>query len=103
MSDAWITIAALVVTTAAIRASGPLLMGGRELPARFIGVIDLLGPALLTALIVVELFGGDREIEVNASLLGVTAAGIFLLRRRSDLLGAIVIAAAVTALARALG
>jgi uncharacterized membrane protein len=103
MTDAWLTIAALALASLLIRSSGPLLVGGRELPPRFAGVIDLLGPALLTALIVVETFGGDREVEVSASLAGVTAAGALLLWRRSALLGAMLIAAAVTALLRALG
>ena len=33
MSAVWVTIAVLAVATAAIRASGPVLLGGRELPA----------------------------------------------------------------------
>ena len=102
MADVWITIAALAVTTAIIRASGPLAIGSREIPERFNGVIDLLGPALLTALIVTQTLGGDRSIEVNASIAGVAAAGVVLLRRRSAVLSAIVIAALVTALVRAL-
>ena len=103
MSDAAITIAFLAVTSFLIRASGPLLVGGRTLPPRFIGVIDLLAPALLTALIVVEVFGGDQRIEVTASLAGVLAGGGVLLWRRSALLTAIIVAASVTALLRALG
>ncbi len=103
MADVWITIAALAVTTAMIRASGPLAIGNREIPARFNGVIDLLGPALLTALIVTQTLGGDRSIEVNASIAGVAAAGAVLLRRRSAVLSAIVIAALVTALVRGAG
>lgn len=102
MADVWITIAALAVTTAMIRASGPLAIGNREIPERFNRVIDLLGPALLTALIVTQTLGGDRSIEVNANIAGVAAAGVVLLRRRSAVLSAIVIAALVTALVRAL-
>lgn len=102
MTDPWITIAALAVTSVAIRASGPLIVGGRPLPDRFTGVIDLLGPAVLTALIVVELFGGDEEIVVSAALAGVAAAGGVLLWRRSALLTAIVVAAAASALVRAI-
>ena len=103
MSDPSITIIALAVTTFMIRASGPLLVGGRTLPPRFVGVIDLLAPALLTALILVELFGGDRELEPSAAIAGVAAAGGVLLWRRSALITAIAVAAAVTALLRALG
>ena len=103
MSEAWIVIIGLAVTSATIRASGPVLMGGRELPGRFAGVIDLLAPALLSALIVVETVGLEGEIEVSASLAGVAAAGLILIRRPSALLPAILVAAALTAALRALG
>lgn len=103
MSDVWLTISALAATAFMIRASGPLLVGGRTLPPRFVDVIDLLAPALLTALIAVELFGGDRRLEASAAIVGVAAAGAVLLWRRSALLTAIVVAAAVTALLRTLG
>ena len=65
MSEAWIVIGALAVTTAMIRAAGPVLMGERDLHPRLAGVVDLLAPALLTALIVVEVFGAGDEIEVS--------------------------------------
>lgn len=102
MTDVWITVVALAVSGAMIRASGPLLIGGRALPARFVGVVDLLAPALLTALIVVETLGSGRSIELDASLAGVAAAGLVLIRKRDALLSAIVVAALVTALLRAL-
>lgn len=103
MSEAWIVIIGLAVTSAAIRASGPVLMGGRELPPRLAGVVDLLAPALLSALIVVETVGLEGEIEVSASLVGVAAAGLILIRRPSALLPAILVAAALTAALRAIG
>jgi branched-subunit amino acid transport protein len=102
MTDAWLTVVVLAATAAAVRAAGPLLVGGRDLPPRLIGVVDLLGPALLTALIMVATFGADRALEINATLGGVVVAGAILLRRRDALLTAIIAAAAVTALLRAL-
>lgn len=102
MSAAWITILALTVTTAAIRASGPLLMGDRDLHPRAAGVVDLLAPALLTALIAVALFGGDQRLEASAAVFGVAAAGLVLWKRPAALLPALAVAAAVTALARML-
>ena len=33
MTEVWITIAALAVATALIKASGPVVFGGRSLPA----------------------------------------------------------------------
>jgi hypothetical protein len=67
MTDAWLTVVVLAATAAAVRAAGPLLVGGRDLPPRLIGVVDLLGPALLTALIMVATFGADRALEINAT------------------------------------
>jgi branched-subunit amino acid transport protein len=103
MSDAWIVILALAVTTAMVRASGPVLMGERDLHPRLAGVVDLLAPALLTALIVVEVFGSEDHIEVDASLAGVAAAGGVLVWKRDALLPAIFVAALVTAGLRAVG
>ena len=41
MTDVWITIAALAVVTALIKAAGPVLLGGREVP-----VVELLAEIL---------------------------------------------------------
>lgn len=101
MSEAWITVAALAATAALTRASGPVLMGGRRLPQRLTGVVDLLAPALLAALIVVETLSDGREIELSASVAGVAAAGVVLVRHRNALLAAIVVSALVTAALRA--
>ncbi|HYN37633.1 MAG TPA: AzlD domain-containing protein [Rhodospirillales bacterium] len=97
------TIGVLAVATAAIRAAGPVLLGGRELPAPVQEVIGLLAPALLAALVVVETFSGPAggELEVDERVLGVGAAGI-VLARGGSLLPAVAIAAIVTAVARAL-
>ena len=103
MTEIWVTIAALAVATALIRASGPLLLGGRELPSAVQGVIALLTPALLAALVVVETLGepAGGELVVDERVLGVGAAGIVLVRGGSAL-PAVMVAAVVTALARAL-
>jgi uncharacterized membrane protein len=102
MSDVWVTIAALAVTTVAIRAAGPVLVGGRELHPRLFGVIALVAPALLAALVVVETFGRtDGGLEVDERAAGVAAAGAAL-AVRAPILVVIAAAAAVTALARAL-
>jgi branched-subunit amino acid transport protein len=103
MSDAWIVIIALTVTTALIRASGPVIMGERDIHPRAAGVVDLLAPALLTALIVVEVFGSGDEVQVDASLAGVAAAGGILWWRSTALLPALIAAAVVTAGLRAIG
>src|SRR3954453_3259762 len=100
MTAAWITVAALTVATIAIKAAGPALVGGRDLPPAVMRVIGLLAPALLAALIVWETFGGrGRSLTVDARAAGLAAAGVVLVLSDS-LVGAIISAAGVTALVR---
>ncbi len=102
MSEVWITIGVLAVGTALIRASGPVILGGRELPQRVMDVIALLAPALLAALVVVETFTGpDQTLEIDARALGLAAAAGVLYVRDSMLL-AVGAAALTAALARAI-
>ncbi|HZA59779.1 MAG TPA: AzlD domain-containing protein [Solirubrobacterales bacterium] len=102
MAEAWIVVGALVVTTVVIRASGPVLLGGRELPAPARSVIALLAAALLAALVVTETFRGEgSELTLDERALGIAAAGAVLVLRGHVLL-AIGVAMAVTAGARAL-
>jgi hypothetical protein len=100
VSDAWLTIILLALGTAAIKAAGPLAVGGRDLGLRVTSVIELLAPALLAGLIVVETVGGDQEIDIDPRLAGVAAAGCLLLARPRSTLLAITLAAVVTALLR---
>lgn len=102
MAEAWIVFAWLFVTTALIRASGPVVLGGRELPERVTAVVALLAPALLAALVVTETFRGpDGDLVVDARALGVAgAAGVLALR--GSILLAMGVAMALTAGARAL-
>ena len=102
MSTVWISIACVAVASAVLKGAGPLLVGGRELPAWTTGIIGLLAPALLTALVVVETFGDDGALVLDPRALGVGAAGVALLLRAPMLL-AIALAAVVTAALRALG
>ena len=102
MSVTWITIAALAAGTIAIKATGPVVMGGRPLPPRLGGFISLLAPSVLAALVAVETLGGlDRTLVIDARLAGLFAAGCALALRQS--MTVVVIAAAVvTAVVRAL-
>jgi uncharacterized membrane protein len=100
LTAVWITIASLAFATAALKLAGPLLLGGRELPPRAMRVIELLASALLAALVVVETFGKDRSLTLDARALGVTFAAVAL-ARRVPMTVAVVGAAAVAALARA--
>ena len=74
VAPSWITVAALTVATAAIKAFGPLVFGGRELPPLMARVIPLLAPALLAALVVTETTGGHgRTISIDARLVGLAS------------------------------
>ena len=101
MRDVWLTIAGLAITTAAIKASGPIVLGGRRIPAPATRVLSLLGPAVLSALVVTQTFADrDQELTLDERALGVAAAAL-VFALRSSILATIVTAAAVTALARA--
>jgi branched-subunit amino acid transport protein len=102
VTTVWISIAAVSVANLVIKAAGPVLVGGRELPVRARAVIALLAPALLAALVVNEVFGEDGDLAVDASLVGVLAAAV-VLALRAPMLLAVLVAAAATALTRALG
>jgi branched-subunit amino acid transport protein len=100
VSAAWTTIIALTVATVAIKGAGPALVGGRTLPAPVMRVIALFAPALLAALIVVETFGGlGRSLTLDARAAGLAVAGVILVTTES-LIGAVIGAAAATALLR---
>ena len=101
MSEAWVTIVVLAVGTALIRAAGPLLLGGRELPGRLQDVIALLAPALLAALVAVQTLGASEggSYELDARALGVGAGAAALLAGAS-MLPVVAIAALATALIR---
>ena len=102
MSALWVAIVAVTLANAAIKAAGPILAGGRELPPQVNAVVALLTPALLTALVVTETFGGDGHLALDERALGVGVAAVAVALRAPVLL-AVVLAALVTALARLLG
>lgn len=101
MTTTWAVVALVGIGTVAIKAAGPVLLGGRPLPARLTGVVELLAPAVLAALVAVQTFGDGRSLVLDERLVGVAAAAIALWRR-APLLLVVVVAAATTALARLL-
>ncbi len=102
MSTLWVAIVAVTLASAAIKAAGPILVGGRELPPRVSAVIALLAPALLAALVVTETFGDDGQLVLDERALGVGVA-VVALALRAPVLLAVALAALVTALARLFG
>jgi branched chain amino acid efflux pump len=97
----WVTIATLALATAALKLAGPLALGGRPLPLRALGIVELLASALLAALVVVETFGDGRSLTFDARVLGVAFAAV-LLALRAPMIVVVLGAAAVTALTRLL-
>ncbi len=101
MTTAWIAIALIAAGTVAIKAIGPVALGGRELPPRLGGVIALLAPSLLAALVVVDTLGGeDHTLAVDERAAGLVAAA-GALAARLPMFVVVVVAAAVTAGLRA--
>ena len=100
MSTLWVTIVVVALASAAIKASGPVLVGGRDLPPRAVAVIAMLAPALLAALVVTETFGEDQHLVLDERAIGVAVAGLALALRAPVLL-AVALAAVATALVRA--
>jgi branched-subunit amino acid transport protein len=94
-------IAGCALITFAIKAIGPLALGGRELPAWFTGVVVLLAPALLSALIVTQALADGDHLAIGPDTAGVAAGGLVAWRLGS-VIGCVVVAAAVTAGVRAL-
>jgi len=85
--------------TILFKASGPVLLGRRELPARVAAVVEVLAPAMLAALVVTQTVGGDRELVLDERLLGVAAGGIAVWLR-APLLAVMAVAATTAALVR---
>ena len=102
MTTLWVAIVAVALANAVIKAAGPLLVGGRELPPRVVAVIALLAPALLAALVVTETFGEEGHLVIDERAIGVAVAGL-VLALRGPVLIAVALAAITTALARAFG
>ena len=96
---AWLVIALVGVATIAFKASGPVLLGTRELPPRVASVVDVLAPAMLAALVVTQTVGGDRELVLDERLAGVAAGGVAV-TLRAPLIVVMAVAAATAALVR---
>ena len=95
----WLVIAVVGTMTMLFKASGPVLLGRRELPARVAAVVEVLAPAMLAALVVTQTVGGDRELLLDERLLGVAAGGIAVWLR-APLLAVMAVAATTAALVR---
>jgi branched-subunit amino acid transport protein len=95
----WLVIAVVGAATMAFKASGPVLLGQRELPPRISAVVEMLAPAMLAALVVTQTLGGNRELVLDERLAGVLVGGVAVWLR-APLVVVMVVAAATAALIR---
>ena len=101
MTATWLVVAALFVGTVAIKAAGPLAVGGRKPPERALRVIALVAPALLAGLVVYETFTADGQgVEIDARVIGLASAAVAA-AIRLPMLAVVLVAALATAAARA--
>ena len=95
MSAAWTAVLVVGLATVALKAAGPVLAGGRELPQGSARVVNLLAPALLAALVATQAFASEEALVLDERGAGlVAAAGAILLKAP---LVVVVLVAAVTA------
>ena len=99
MSATWVAVLVVGAFTISFKAAGPVLLAGRQLPARLTSAFELLAPSLLAALVVTQSVGGKGGIVLDARLVGLGAA-VVAIRLRAPLIVVVVVAALTTALVR---
>jgi branched-subunit amino acid transport protein len=98
---AWWTIALLAAGTFGLKAAGPVLLGGRRLPALLDRFVQILPASLLAALVLVQTVSVGHRVVLDARAAGVAAAALCLWRKQGFLV-VVAVAMATTALVRAL-
>jgi branched-subunit amino acid transport protein len=100
VSTVWLSVLVVGVATIAIKAGGPVLAAGRELPQPTARVVDLLAPAVLAALVATQAFASHEELVLDERAAGLLAAGVAIVLR-APLLVVVLVAAATAAGLRA--
>lgn len=100
MSDVWAAVLLVGAAAMALKAAGPVVAGGRDLPPRALQLVSALAPALLAAFVVTGTFTSGRSVVLDERALGLGAAAVCAWLR-APLLAGVVAAAVVTAAARA--
>lgn len=91
----------LFAGTYVLKAAGPVLLGGRQLPDRLTRLAGLLPSALLAGLVISSTVASGQTLVVDARLAGMAAAAVALWRG-VPFVGVVLLAAVVTAGVRAL-
>jgi branched-subunit amino acid transport protein len=98
----WYALLALCAVSYALKASGPVLAGGRQLGPQVRGALDLVAVPLLAALVLVQTLGDGHRLVLDARLPALGVAAV-LVWRQAPFLVVVLAAAATAALLRALG
>jgi branched-subunit amino acid transport protein len=101
MSSAWTLVGGCAAITFAIKAAGPIALGGRTLPGWFASVVALMPAALLAALVATHSLADGKHLEIGAPTGGVLVSAL-VMRRTGSIAWCVISAAVVTALLRAL-
>jgi branched-subunit amino acid transport protein len=96
------SVVLLGLGTFALKATGPVVAGGRRLPAALESTATLLPAALLAALLVTQTIGGSGVLVLDARVAGLAAAALAL-RLRAPFVVVVLTASVVTALVRLIG
>ena len=94
-------IAGLALSTALIKASGPVMLGGRDLPDWLSALVTGFAPALLAALVVVQTFADGANLVLDPGRTAGLAAAACAIVARAPIVVVIVLAAMAAALVRA--
>lgn len=102
MTAGWLTVLVIAAATIAIKAAGPVVLGGRQLPEPVLRVVALLPAALLAALVAVLTFQSGGALTLDARVVGL-GVGLIAILLRVPVLAVVILAGAATAAARAIG
>ena len=96
----WTLVILLAIGAYSFKVLGLVVLGGRPLPARLDRCLALIPAALIGALVVSGTFASGQDLVLDARAAGVAVA-VIAAWRKANLAVVIVLAAATTALVRA--
>ncbi len=97
----WTVLLALGGVSYALKAVGPVFVGGRRLSPQVRCTLDLIPVSLLAALILVQTLGTGQRLAIDARVPALAIAAV-LVWRRAPFLVVVLAAACTAALLRAL-
>jgi branched-subunit amino acid transport protein len=100
VSPGWAAVLLTGVGTALLKAVGPVGVAHRRLPRALDDLLELIAPAILAALIVVETFSNGRHLVLDARFAG-ALAGVVCVLARAPLWLVVLCGALATAAVRA--